>query len=656
MKRVQLDIGINIDGLKVAMRGANNYGRDMLNKELSDNKRILDQIVSLRKKSSEQIARDSVKTTQTRINALDKEVAAHQKADRAIEQSAARASRAQNQRGRMILKAGGLGAQMMGQNTIGYGMRMASVAGIGTEMVGGMSAAALGGVGVAIGALAVSAKLVEAGFEALSSIVTSTAGAFIGAMTTLGGFKGLQGSIEASAHREDMMGAARMTVSPEERLSNGELQQRARGFGNGFSEEEGIKAFGQLGRFSASQKSVTQQEQDFISKSALVSRDAEGNVDLTKSAHMYALLRAQGNDAGQAQSIMRNSIAIGQHTSMGPEDLVSNPGITQLTTLLGGDKQANYSKVFGLEGAINKYTGNVGESSTQAFGVMQGLRKMHMAGHNVGVWKNDKMEDVNNSIGELSKMSDSSLKAQGFGNRKEGLEGLASLEASAKDAGVSVKEYLDSISGLTMTQKQLNTDSKEMMGTTQELKASFNEITNVISDSTQPILKILSEALSDFTKDLPKHKDEINEFVIGFGKSLANLAVIITQLGGLLGMAIDPLIKIVNTTNGATASVNTVHSLAYKAVDWIGDVTGLNSPDDIKARDKDDAALQHTFETVDRLTKDGAEPMIEIFSKLNVAAQNLSDRFDNTSGKVPSQPDTSGGFGIKNITNPLNGS
>lgn len=645
-KTVKLDIVVKTTSLANAVRTANQSSRKMADQWIKDQVKITqheEKELAKRQRMYEKLFNERAK--------LEDKAAA-----KAISSAKAVIS-AQNARGSQILHGAGLGTQALGLTKTGYALRMSGMMGIGTSSLGAMSGASLAGTGLAIAGIGIASKLVETGLQELASIVTSTAGSFMGAMASLGGAKNLQESIEASARRDALVSTAKLSVRPAEQLSRADLTSRAESMsqqGSGQSTEDWLKTFANLASFSGKQKSYTTEDYKFLEQMGGVSRDESGKPDIAGSAKMFAMLTSQGNSSDTAKSIMRNNFAIGQATSLSPHDVLANSDIAgQIAEIGGTNNEKKWNQTIGVMGTIKGYTGDASLAKTQTEAIFAGLRKAHMSGHDIGHWTDDKMDDFNDSIVQASKMTDTQLKKSGFGTRKEGAMGISSIEASASAKGISVEELLKSNSSVTMSTEELNGQFKETIQTIETLSMAFNTITNTLADSTKPVFDALSAAFGDFSKTIPGWKNDLQKAFLEFATVGAYAGKVLLDFGQVVALLMETLAPAVHAVSGTAHAVDHIGRVALSPFDIFHDKSYLDKQE--KSRDTRDKLFDESDKTIDKAPGKFADGL----DKVSDALETFVDRLNKTGnsvngqGNAPSEPNTSSGLSLNRNNHPL---
>jgi hypothetical protein len=425
-----------------------------------------------------------------------------------------------DQRGRTILKAAGLGAQMMGFGSTGYSMRMASVAGVGTKTVGSMGTASLLAAGAALGGIVLASKLVEVGLEALSSVVTSTAGAFIGAITTMGGARTLQQDIEAVGTRQDMSAAAQYTVGADERATQRQINKWASANAEnpnlgGFNNEEWTKALNAVGTRSSKQLSfmADQAASTFVAHFALLTRDAEGKPDLTRAANLYAMFSKQNpnKSSTEIQDIILAGAGIAQHGAFTAEELTKHPDLLSQTAGMGIDRAEAYKQVFGLTSIFAPEKG-VGGANNAITALKRGIFNSSKKGLQ---YSKDAMQGGQLMNLDVASAEFAAITPQNFMNMP-GRGNVQSMEArnilrqhagvelgdTFEEAKKKILDYIHAEEEGSMTQKDLNDSTKDTITLTSRLHTAFNVVNNALSTQVGPSLEALSDKIANTIKEL----------------------------------------------------------------------------------------------------------------------------------------------------------
>jgi hypothetical protein len=477
-----------------------------------------------------------------------------------------------DQRGRTILKAAGLGAQMMGFGSTGYSMRMASVAGIGTKAVGSMSNTGLLAAGAALGGIVIASKLVEMGLEALSSVVTSTAGAFIGAITTMGGARTLQQDIEAVGTRQDMAAAAQYTVGHDERATQRQINSWASKNAEnpdlgGFNNEEWTKALNAVGTRSSKQLSfmADQAANTFVAHFALLTRDAEGKPDLTRAANLYAMFSKQNPNKSSAeiQDIILSGAGIAQHGAFTAEELTKHPNLLSQTAGMGIDRAEAYKQVFGLTSVFAPEKG-VGGANLAITALKRGIFNTSKKGlqYSKDAMQGGQLMNLDVAAAEYAAITPQnyinmpgrgnvqSMEARNILRQHAGVD----LSDSFEEAKKKILDYIHAEEEGALTQQDLNDSTKDTITLTSRLHTAFNVINNAISAQVGPSLEDLSNKIAQTIKELKP--EDIKNFLNKVELAFLELVPIIVGVGSVFEWLGSKLAKTFGWVAGQVASAS----------------------------------------------------------------------------------------------------
>jgi hypothetical protein len=542
-------------------------------------------------------------------------------------------------KGAQFLRAAGLGLNALGMNTTGYTMRMMGMAGIGTSTVGSMSSATLGGVGVALGGIAIASKLVEVGLEALSSVVKSTAGAFLGAITSLGGARSLQENIEGGAKRQDMISSAQYTVGSSERSSqkdilNWSVKNAADPNMGGFSSEDWTKALNATGTRSGIQKSfmADKSANDFIAHFALMSKDAEGKPDLARAANLHAMFKAQnkGKSESEIQDIILSAAGIAQHGSFTAEELSKHPELLALTAGLGANRSDSYKQVFGLTSVFAPEVG-VGGAHTAIRGLRRGIQMTAKQGlhYSQDAVRSGQIQNLDVAAAEYSAIPSSQYATlPGRGN----IESQQARDVLRQHAGVDINDsfkvakekilnYIQTEERGALTQRDLTDSLKDTITITSQLKTAFNNINDTLSGAFFKSIGIVATALNDWTKDFPKYQKEIEEYVDKTMSAFLELIPVITSFGVMLA----EITGFFGKTIGVAASISEKKALGELSV------TAVLQEGQVE-RDKKYLQEHFSVENKEKLDKDQKE-LTDTVNKIKRANDNI-EALDKLPGNI----------------------
>lgn len=465
------------------------------------------------------------------------------------------------------LSAVGHLAQAGGFYRIGHLLRMGSMLEIGSEMgaagggaagAGAMAslASAAGPAAAGLALLYVQAKLVETGFNVVSTEAEHLASAFVGAISEIGGIKNLQQMLVESANRPESLGAATLAVTPGERLSPEELKRRTNllvsnpAFGIK-TVEEADKAQAILAKYGF-QKSISQDTLEFIAKGA-----KRGRMDMSEFADIYGRTVAinPGKSQDEIQNLILTAFAKGMKGSISPSDIPQATNLLQAGSMIGGDKIANQKLAFGIGAMTAPFAGGIDPAGTYMKRFIEqaekGNQEGRLSGYSQFFDKKGHIKDQT-AFEELSAelvAKPKTERAKVFNQMDAGLfltglEQRAGItgEESTQEQIQKVKALYAEFDNLSLSMQDFNDDNKKTQSTGDEWRAAIHRATTELEDSFAPMLDELSPNIKLLSDAIVKNKDNIISAMqallnamLALVPAVLEAAIASTYLGQLFG-------------------------------------------------------------------------------------------------------------------------
>jgi len=565
-KDVKLKISIDTTGIKSAIRTANEASRSIADQYIKDQQRM---------------------TRQTRIE-IDK------RNSMLKGQGNGGGGVGSASQMRML----GFAAQAAGFNKPGYLLRMSS-AGIGA----GTSGTAMLGASAALGGIAIASKLVEIGLESLASVVKSTAGAFVGAITEIGGARNLQEMIVESATNERM--AASIAAHSATPVSTAEISTLLKSISSEFNQQE-------LGKmiisFLSKRGDIGEAKElaPFMANLASV-MSIGGQGDPALAGRILGQLRVQFPELSVAQTkkMTANLWAQGKSGAVNLENTESISKALGFARAVSPNVLKGANLEMGMVQAAQRYTG--GQSAAQAVtGVKRIQEQLLNPGNDV---KAEKMKAFfgqdylahdeegrvvfRNAANTMAKLAigafegDPRMRGMLESRGMQAVHGFVEGELSAQFKGKSESEKL-SITEEYFRKMQESGDSlgelDKAISTVKEtaeyqLKEAFNDLTKEMADELLPIIKNdLIPAVKLFTKMMIANKDKVGTALEDFVVDMLSLSIMIgTLVKGLYklisGIINSPLIDVflspltADAIRNAVPTMEMIQQAARKQVD-----------------------------------------------------------------------------------------
>lgn len=422
------------------------------------------------------------------------------------------------------LSAMGHVAGAMGMYRVGHAIRAAGQLGIGSE-IGSSGITLTGGVaalGVAVGALLVAGKLIEVGFNSVAQQAQYLATSFMGAITQIGGAKNLQEMLVEATAKEKSEAKSRFTVSQEERLGAGQIQNISNNLAKqsklgGFTSEDWIETIGNMGAISGRQKSIPTGFLEFIGKMAHV-----GGTSVQSMGDIAGRIWAANPTASaeDVQNILLAGHTIGQKGAFSVGEIPQATGLIKGAGQLGGNTLQNTLKAFAIGTILRPRAGDLQQSGVEFNSFILQTMLAHAHGANLpGVKFNKQGSIMNIEEAIASAVSTPAQSRPAPYHRAESQQFLANM---ARQAGVTdadsptqikekVHQLLDSYEKLHTSMEEFNDENQQSISTQDVLKAEFNDLADQLEIALLPVLQELVPEIKEFVKVLIDKKDNISE-------------------------------------------------------------------------------------------------------------------------------------------------
>lgn len=455
-------------------------------------------------------------------------------------------------------------SSLFGSSKNGNVIKMAGQLGIGSEVGEGVIGGEIAGGGLAtLGAVAAPvagallgivmvAKALETGFDVVRTQAEYLATSLIGAISQLGGFKNLMEIIIDSAEKEKQIKVARFVVAADEQLSEKQIRNRSESISKRADlgaplTSDVTEAQKKIGTLTGYMKSVTPNTLEFIAKLA-----HHGGTSMSEMAEVYGQTWAANKNAtqGELQNMLLASVAIGKGGSFNTSELPKAHGLIQAGGMLGGDNLKNTTNALAIGTILRPRSGDLETAGTQYQSFVKAAMNSHMRGllpQNMNKFfnKNGNITDINSLIAGIASTPYGS-RAKPFSTRIESTQFLSNMQ---KQAGVvdsdtseqqkeKITKLLESYEKLNMTMDQFNNENTQIISDSDELKASFNNLTDQIGDEFLPILKELTPYVKELTDVLAKNNKMIGSAAKDLVKAMLDIAIAIVPAGVLLAKSL----------------------------------------------------------------------------------------------------------------------
>jgi hypothetical protein len=658
VKQVKLDIVVGTTSIKGAVRTANQASKDIAAQYLKDQVKMTND--TKRELDKRQKMYDNLFSEQEKMakKASDAAIRAEKKATAEIERTRKQAQ----QRGATIMHAGGLAAQAMGANKTGYLMRMSGIAGIGTEMVGGLSTGALAGLGagaaVGLAGLVVASKLVTVGFEVLTSAVSSTAGAFMGAIAEIGGARNLQGMIVESATAERL--SAGIAGNVTENVSTRQVLDAVNDLSKN-SEFKPEETAAMLRAYVGKTGNVT----EGINMGKFMTDLASGaNISPAQVGSLMGQIRVQFPEMDQMH-LQQSAMNLWAGGKAGSVELKDTESITQALgfahKVSPGDPLRGINLEQGMVQLAHRFTG--GQSADDAVTAVRRMQEemIHLTtdsdkyGQLSGVLgggfltKTPTGEQVfKNAPNTFAKLALASYEGTLPHNLMEergqkALSGITGSLAAEFKPGMSEAEKVGIIENTFkkleetgMTIDQFDGQVKKAKDTVDyQFKQVFNELSISLEGGLLQTLKVLSPYIREFAKMIAEKKDDIFDaakaIALAFLDMIPVIAIVASALTNLGAGIVDKLGWLVKAGVAVNYDMNEKKSNAL-AFDIDKDMKWLKDPNltdkertDIKKDLHDKTNEQLTLQK----TMQNEIKAVEVLDKLPETTQKVLDSFED---------------------------
>lgn len=461
-------------------------------------------------------------------------------------------------------------ASSAGLYRTGHVIRLANQLGIGSSIGGSTTGSAVGGiaqgagaaggaaglaeiaaiaapVAVALGAVVVAAKLVEIGFNVVSTQAQYLASSFIGAISEIGGAKNLQDTLVHAAESERQTKILRMAVLPEERASEDEINKLTSNLAKNpqlgaFDSTEWKKAIDILGVGTGEQKTFVKDPStlQFIGNMAHLR-----GMPLSEMANLYGEIKQQNPDFSHkdVQDTLLRGTALGRKTSFDITDLTQSKVLMTQSTKLSGDRQENLLQLLGVGAALKPYAegGMLGAGvETQAF--LSEAGKSHRSGQNYG-FNYDKAGNITNlregiafAVSHRTDANSPYAKEQRAERFVEHISAAAGVtgDDTDKQKQEKVMEFLAANDQLMMSFRQLSEESEQTISTSDRMKAEFNRITDEMGTALLPVLQQLEPSISTLGTALSENKEQIVDTIKSMVSAMLAMIPAALSVGSVL--------------------------------------------------------------------------------------------------------------------------
>ncbi len=433
-----------------------------------------------------------------------------------------------------------------------------------------------GSIGQFIGRIAIykAFEMLTEAAEAPAKAVMSLASDFLSAAQQIGGAKGLAESLVQEARNEKTLQAARMTVAPDERLSQRELQAAAfklstRSNLGSFKAEDWLSAFNRIGTISGQQRSIVGDEQtlSFIAKMAHI-----GNMGVDQMGGLYAQLVKQNPNLKNAdiQDILLSGKAIGQKGSFNVSELPEAHKLIEQVAALGGDRKQNIKNVLSYGSILKPTAGSLEEAGTQTQRFIGQLFRVKQQGQDAGLDlrydKAGRLTNLNDAIANVLSKSTFSL-PKALLERESGafirnMSAAAGIQDSDSESQRKAKVHalLDEYEHLTTSAAQLNQENEESTTTQDRLSATFNNLTNQLGSQFLPVIEgsipDIKAFVDAFIDEIPDIRAALSDFfealvaVIPSAVALGQVGITLTRVMSYLALGVLEVHKALGAMSG----------------------------------------------------------------------------------------------------------
>jgi hypothetical protein len=427
------------------------------------------------------------------------------------------------------LRAGGAISDTLGIESLASSIALASTA------VEGIRAAAV---------------VLKVSFDALST----TATALVGAISQLGGAKGLQQMMVEAVTNQQLINQTRFTVTGAERMTSADLNSLGNRLSEdilagAFSKNEYLAGIKQIGTETGSQKSLSEDTLAFIGRFAKV-----GAMGFEEGASIFSRLKKQNMSLSDSQieQMMLSAHAIGQAGSFNIQELPEASKLLQNQGLLGSKGAQAIQDLF-ISGTLLKAGGaaDLEEAGTQqrAF-----LRQVELRGAS-GPFHLDVNKHLTNMSEAYSYIANTPA-SQMDKTLMTGRSGLfVSNIASAinQRAGTDATDFspeakgkrqavIDDMEKMHMSMADLNKEFEESLTPADHFKVVFNKISDSLEAQFLPVLKrmqsvmdYLATIVKDKSKDMGDYFNKMVGWIMVLVTHLPELATVVKQLASAIG-------------------------------------------------------------------------------------------------------------------------
>lgn len=434
---------------------------------------------------------------------------------------------------RSPLRAAGHAAGAAGAYRLGHVLRGGAAI---SESLGIESmAASIGVASVAIVALGASVAALKIGLDALSTTATS----LVGAISQLGGAKGLQQMIVESVTNQQLINQARFTVTADQRLSSSELNTLGNRLSEdltagAFSKEDYLKGIQQIGTETGLQKGLSQDTLGFIGRFAKV-----GGMEFEESASIFSRMKKQNLSLSDAriEEMMLAGHAIGQAGSFNIQELPDAAKLLQLQGRLGETGPQAMQDLL-MAGTLLKAggAGNLEMAGTQMNAFLKAVEDRGAAGpfkldsnRHITNFGDSLSYLVNTQGNQLDKHLMAGRSADFVNNIRSAVNQRAGVDETdfSPEAKSKRQAIIDDMEKMHMSMADLNKEYEESLTPQEHFRIAFNKISNNLEAQFLPVLQKMEPVIDLLAYQIQTHSDEIGQY---FTKMVSWFAVLVQHL------------------------------------------------------------------------------------------------------------------------------
>lgn len=524
------------------------------------------------------------------------------------------------------LSSAGHIAQSAGFYRTGHLLRAASNMGVGSEMAAGAGMAEMAAVALpvagALAAIYVASKLVEVGFQA----VEKTAMEFVGAITQIGGARGLQGMLVESSNAERQ--AANIAVNAGDQVSKAEVLQVMRSISN--KSEFDKKDVGEMARsFIAKRGSFSEFKQlgafgaDLASVSGLSPSQSGAAIgqlrtqfpELTMADTKQAIMKLWGmgkEGAVELKDSTRMTQSLGFARSVSPNILAGlglEMGMVQLAQRFTGGQSADQS-VTGIRRLQEQLLSDPTSKKGQALQHLLGSDYLSHDETGRAVLTNAPNTMARIALGTFENRPGMS---EAFESRSmKAIRGFVSGDMANQFVGKTEKEKVGILEEMFKKMEDSSSHLEQFNGALEvvkdtvdyKLKQAFNQLANELEEELMKVWPDIAKAVTGFTRYLIAHKEDFGTAVKDFVTGM----IMIVKALPILGEAVVWLAKVL------AQIVLSIGGMAEKYF-------GQKMPPSMR---KSLEAINNTDPT--KLKKDSQAMMVSIMAEMEKGKDKLNEK------------------------------